>query len=107
MRNALRPWAVAFLGLLGCLGEPLVPSPEGEPAVYPVGSTMLTSLAALDVVRDTRRDLVAVARGDLTIRILPGDTAGTFAAPLALTAGNDARRATAGDVMATASPTCS
>lgn len=104
MSNVLRPWAVAFLGLVGCLGEPLVPSPKGEPvpkgepAVYPAGSTILTSLAALDVVGDTRRDLVAVARGDLTIRILPGDTAGTFAAPLALTAGNDARRATAGDV---------
>jgi hypothetical protein len=98
VRNALRPWAVAFLGLLGCLDEPLVPSPEGEPAVYPVGSTMLTSLAVLDVVGDTRRDRVAVARGDLTIRILPGEIAGTFAAPLALAAGNDARRATAGDV---------
>ena len=94
----MRPWAVAILGVLGCLGEPLVSTPEGEPGVYPVGGTMLTSLAAVNVVGDARRDLVTVARGDLTIRILPGNAAGTFTAPLALAAGNDARRATAGDV---------
>jgi large repetitive protein len=101
MRVAVRPWAVGVLGLCACLGEPLVPAPGGDPGhpvVYPVGGTTLAGLAALDVVGDSRRDLVAVARGDLTIRILPGGDAGQFAAALSFAAGNDARRATAGDV---------
>jgi hypothetical protein len=96
-----RPWAVAMLGLVGCLSEPLAPAPQvepGKPVVYPVGGTMLSSLAALDLVGDARRDLVTVARGDLTIRVLPGRTAGTFASALAFPAGDDARRATVGDV---------
>lgn len=101
MRVAVRPWAVVILGLCGCLGEPLVPAPEGEPGkpvVYPVGGTTLLGLAAVDVVGDARRDLVTVARGDLTIRILPGGAAGKFAAARSFAAGNDARRAAAGDV---------
>jgi hypothetical protein len=103
----MRPWATVILGLCGCLAEPVPSDPQGapgSPAVYPVGGTMLTSLAALDVVGDAHRDLVTVARGDLTIRILPGSTAGTFASALAFPAGDDARRATIGDVNGDAIP---
>jgi hypothetical protein len=66
--------------------------------VYTVSGTTLAGLAALDLVGDARRDLITVARGDGSVRVLPGSTAGAFAAELILTAGDDPIRATAGDV---------
>ena len=69
-----------------------------NPVVYPSGGTTLSRLAALDLVGDGRRDLITVARGDGSVRVLPGRDAGMFDAALAFTAGGDAVQATAGDV---------
>ena len=87
--------------MFGCGGDGVAPAPEpgpGNPVVYPSGGTTLAKLAALDLVADGRPDLITVARGDGSIRVLHGLAAGAFAAPLAFTAGGDPLQATAGDV---------
>lgn len=101
MRRALVRHAIVTLAMFGCSGDGTAPALEPEPGipvVYPSGGTTLTSLAALDLVGDARRDLITVARGDGSVRVLPGRAAGTFASPLVFTAGDDPLQATAGDV---------
>lgn len=68
------------------------------PVVYPAGGTTLAGLAAIDLVGDAHRDLITVARGDGSVRILPGKDGGAFDASVAVTAGDDPVQATAGDV---------
>jgi len=101
MRRAIVRPALITLVAFGCAGDGTAPEPEpkpGIPVVYPTGGTTLTSLAALDLVDDGRRDLITVARGDGSVRVLPGRSAGAFDAALAFTAGGDPVQATAGDV---------
>jgi hypothetical protein len=96
----LRP-AIIMLAVLGCTADDAAPTPEpepGVPAVYPTGGTTLTSLAAPDLVGDAHRDLVTVARGDGSVRVLPGRAGGAFDAALVFTGGEDPLQATAGDV---------
>lgn len=101
MRTATMRAAVLVLLLSGCTTDgtgPVRGPRPGIPAVYPTGGTTLTRLAALDLVGDSRRDLITVARGDGSVRVLPGQAAGAFTAALAFVAGDDAIQATAGDV---------
>jgi len=76
----------------------LRPDTAVPPVVYPTGGTTLAGLAALDVAGDAHRDLITIARGDGSVRVLPGGPAGTFDTALTFPGGNDATRATAGDV---------
>jgi len=92
--------ATLALIAMGC-GDGTGPGRETrqpDPVVYPTGGTTLTRLAALDLVGDTRRDLITIARGDGSVRVLPGNAAGAFGAPLVLMAGDDPIQATVGDV---------
>jgi hypothetical protein len=87
--------------LLSCRESSTAPLPGPEPGIsvaYPTGGTTLTRVAAANLVGDRHRDLIAVARGDGSVRVLPGGSGGAFAAALALTAGSDPFQATAGDV---------
>lgn len=68
----------------------------GDPVVHDVGGTTLTRLTATNLVGDAHRDLLMVARGDLTTRVLPGGT--VFSNALTLAIATDVRDATAGDV---------
>ena len=93
--------AAAVLMALGCSGDGTGPSPgkgPSIPVVYPSGGTTLSKLAALQLAGDSRRDLITVARGDGSIRVLPGDAAGACGSALSFTAGDDPIQATAGDV---------
>ena len=69
-----------------------------DSTAYHVGATTIVGLAAVNVVGDGHRDLLTVARSDLSVRILPGTSGGGFAPVLPIPAANDARRAAAGDV---------
>jgi hypothetical protein len=89
--------AFILLFVFGCSGGGTGPEPT-VPVVYDVGGTTLVGLAAVDLVGDAHRDLVAVARDDGSIRVLPGAAGGTFTGARAMTAGDDPIRATAGDV---------
>jgi len=91
-------WRSAIVTLIGvaCSDNGALPPPP--PDVYPVDATQLTKLVASNLVGDARRDLIIVARGDRSIRILPGEAGGTFASALAFTAGGDPDQAVAGDV---------
>ena len=71
---------------------------------YPSGGSTLTSLAAENLVGDSQKDLIAVARGDGSIRILPGQAGGRFGPALTLTAGDDPVQAGAGDVNGDGTP---
>lgn len=91
----------------GCAGDGTAPTPEpprGTPIVYPSGGTTLTSLFAQNLVGDTHRDLIAVARGDGSVRVLPGQPGGRFGAALTFTAGDDPVQAAAGDVNGDGTP---
>src|SRR5262249_7605933 len=70
----------------------------GQSTAIHVGATNLVGLVAGNVVGDSRNDLVTVARSDLSVRILPGNSVGGFDTTLVIPAANDARRATIGDV---------
>src|SRR5258705_1096667 len=101
MRSATMRACIVTLVVSGCSADGTGPAggPQpGVPVVYPTGGTTLTRLAALDLVGDTRRDLITVARGDGSVRVLPGQSAGAFAKALAFTAGDDPIPATAGDL---------
>ena len=94
------PVWLAMVLMAGC-SESTGPASRPEPpvpVVYPTGGTTLSGLAAIDLVGDAHRDLITIARGDGSVRILPGKDGGAFDAPLVLTAGDDAVQATAGDV---------
>ena len=93
--------AMVSLVLVACAGDPASPGPDPLPqpaGVYDVGASTLVNLTALNVVGDARPDLIAVARSDLSIRILPGDHVSGFGQVIALPAESDARQAAAGDV---------
>ena len=99
--RALVRASIVTLIVSGCTADGTGPARAHEPevpVVYPTGGTTLTRLAALDLVGDTHRDLITVARGDASVRVLPGESAGAFASALAFTAGDDPIQATAGDV---------
>ncbi len=103
MPRSLSRTAIVMFFCLGCSENAATvvqppPPPPPPPDVYPVNATQLTKLAAFDLVGDTRRDLITVARGDGSIRILPGEAGGAFADALAFTAGGDPDQAAAGDV---------
>lgn len=101
MRSAIMRASIVTLVVSGCSADGTGPAGEPQPrvpVVYPTGGTTLTRLAALDLVGDTRRDLITVARGDGSVRVLTGQSAGAFAAALTFTAGDDPIQATAGDV---------
>lgn len=86
---------------LGCTTDHTAPMPEPqpqEPAVYPSGGSILAGLAALNLLGDNHRDLITVARGDNSIRVLPGNADGTFGEPQVFTGGDDLQQVTAGDV---------
>src|SRR4051812_13337477 len=95
MRRSLARSAIVMLIAVACSDNAAPPPPPG---VYPVDASQLTKLAASDLVGDARPDLITVARGDRSIRILPGEAGGTFAGALAFTAGGDPDQAVAGDV---------
>ena len=100
MRAMTRWVATVALLALGCSADgngPAPRSPHGNVVVYPTGGTTLTGLATLDLVGDARRDLITIARGDGSVRVLPGDAAGAFGAALTFMAGDDPIRATIGD----------
>jgi len=96
-RPALATLAAFGLGALACGGDATGPGP-GMPVAYATGGTMLKGLAAQDVLGDSRRDLITIARSDGSVRVLPGRGGGTFAGPVSLTAGDDPFQAAAGDV---------
>jgi len=86
---------IAMLVMSGCVADGTAPARASEPSipvVYPTGGTTLAGLAALDLVGARRRDLITVARGDGSVRVLPGEAAGAFDAALAFTAGDDPTR---------------
>jgi hypothetical protein len=96
----IRP-AILALSVLSCAESGMSPRPGPEPGVpvaYPTGGATLTHVSAADLVGDGHRDLIAVARADNSVRVLPGEAAGGFAGAVALTAGDDAVQAAAGDV---------
>ena len=80
------------------LGAALLAVPAQGSTLVHVGATRLAGLTAVDVVGDGRRDLVTVARSDLSVRILPGKAGGGFGSTLVVPAANDGRRAAVGDV---------
>jgi FG-GAP-like repeat len=95
--------SILTLTLWDCAGDSSAagPAPEptpGVPVAYSTGGTMLTSLAATNLVGDDHPDLIAVARGDGSIRVLPGQPGGGFGAALSFIAGDDPVQAAAGDV---------
>jgi hypothetical protein len=96
----VRPTILA-LAVLSCGDGSTSQTPgpgPGVPLAYPTGGTTLTHVAAADLVGDGHRDLIAVARADNSVRVLPGEASGGFAGAVALTAGDDAVQAAAGDV---------
>src|SRR3954464_13794128 len=96
MRCSLSRSAIVMLIGVACSDNAAPPPPP--PGVCPVDASRLTKLAAFDLGGDARPDLITVARGDRSIRILPGEAGGTFAGALAFTAGGDPDQAVAGDV---------
>lgn len=90
----MHPLRTLLIAGLAC-----TPAAASAASVYHVGAPPpIVGLTAVNVVGDGRRDLVSVARSDLSIRILRGDQALGFADALVVPAQNDARRASAGDV---------
>src|SRR5712675_2227657 len=95
--------AISWVALsAGCSGSPVAPTgshPPGlsEPAIYQTGSSVIIHLVARNLVPDSHVDLFSVARGDLSVRILPGAADGKFGTARTVSPGNDARQATAGD----------
>ena len=84
--------------LLLCLrSADAAPTPTVN-ATFHVGANGLLGLEAVDVAGDARRDLVTVARSDVSVRILPGIPAGGFGGAVIVPPANDAHRASAGDV---------
>lgn len=91
--------------LWGCAIETLEPTPDqgqwdglGDATSYDAGSTSLTRLAALDMSGDARLDLMMVSRGDLTVRVLPGRSDGSFAQAASVAIGSDPRDALVADI---------
>ena len=101
MRTVAWRLVIATLVTSGChandVGNVHEPQPS-VPVVYPTGGRTLTGLAAIDLVRDGHRDLITVARGDGSVRVLPGQAAGAFEAALTFMPGADPIQASAGDV---------
>ena len=89
---------IAALLTSGCAADGTGPAAEPEPIVYPTRGTTLAGLAALDLIGDGRLDLITITRGDDSVRVLPGRANGSFDTALSFLAGDDAIRATAGDV---------
>jgi len=67
-------------------------------AILHTGATGLLGLAAVDVVGDADKDLMVVARSDVSVRILSGQPNGAFSDALVVSPGDDAHRAASGDV---------
>src|SRR4051794_28344283 len=92
MRTVAWRLVIATLVTSGChandVGNVHEPQPS-VPVVYPTGGRTLTGLAATDLVRDGHRDLITVARGDGSVRVLPGQAAGAFEAALTFMPGAD------------------
>jgi VCBS repeat protein len=85
----------------GCRADHTAPAREPQaqpPAVFPSGGSTLVGLAALNLLGDSRLDLITVARGDNSIRVLPGNADGTFGDAQVFSGGDDLTHATAGDV---------
>src|SRR5689334_20521875 len=102
MRTAIRI-SIITLMLWDCAGDSSAPGPApeptpGVPVAYSTGGTSLTSLAAANPGGDDHPDLIAVARGDGSIRVLPGQPGGRLGAALTFIAGDDPVQAVAGDV---------
>lgn len=102
-RGTLR-WLMGLALCTACREGSTVDPPTGAwggldiPTTYDVGGTTLTRLLAANIVDDARVDLMSVARGDLTVRVLPNSGAARFGAPFPLTIATDARDALAADV---------
>lgn len=76
-------------------------SPRGPfhpPASYAAGGTTLSGLAIGDLTGDGSADLLAVARGEHRVQLLPGVSDGVFSSPRPLTAGGDPLRVAIGDI---------
>jgi len=69
-----------------------------QPVVYDARATGLIRLSARHILGDQRLDLIMVARGDLTVKVLPGTAAGRFGTVVSLPIGSDTRDAVVGDV---------
>lgn len=95
MNRTLR--AVIMVLTSACTGDGTGPTP-GVPVAYPSGGTTLAGLAAVDLLNDSRIDLITVDRDGGSIRLLPGRAGGAFGEAVGLTAGDDPIQATAGDV---------
>lgn len=104
------------LGVAACCawlcacGEPDVASPGRawsgfeQPVAYDAAATALTRLGAAQVIGDASVDLMLVARGDRSARLLPGTLAGTLGAPVKIVIGGDTRDVTTADVNADGIP---
>ena len=96
----------ALCAILCACNEPGVVSPATvwsglEPAVvYDAAGTTLTRLGAAQVIGDAGVDLLLVARGDHSARLLPGTQAGTLGAAIKIVIGSDTRDVTTADVNA-------
>ena len=79
--------------------EPSRPSLEfADTASYSIDGTIPTRLGATQVDADATSDLILVARGDPSVRILRGLGHGQFAVPLRISIGSDTRDVTMADV---------
>lgn len=102
--------AAAFcVGLCAC-GEPGAASPGPvwsgfeQPVAYDASGTTLTRLGAAQIIGDAGVDVMLVARGDRSARLLPGTQSGTLGAPLKIIIGGDTRDVTTADVNADGIP---
>lgn len=94
---------VVMLALGACTGgglsEPSQRSVEcADSAVYSIDGTVPTRLGVAQVDGDTLADLILVARGDPSVRLLRGVGNGEFAAAMRISIGSDTRDATMADV---------
>lgn len=100
--RARTPWIlIGALMASGCDADHTAPVHEPQPqppVVYPSGGSTLVGLTALNLLGDSRRDLITVTRSDNSIRVLPGNADGTFGNAQVFTGGDDLTQATAGDV---------
>jgi hypothetical protein len=93
--------AFGVIVVVAC-GDPVAPSPLWlsfePPVIYAPGGTLHINLTAGDITGDGRADLLMVARGQPSVRVLPGLPDGTFGAAVPYDAGTDPIRAAAGDI---------